>query len=186
MKTGCAKKGTTYQVCYPDKGSPTSYSYKTFERKKDARAPSLRTPDFQRTFAIDAWLRVCEKVGRDGREKVEPQTFNEYQRRANAMNEYDWRKKAHELEPADIIAFRHWLLENKTRDLARRSAHSRSTRSCRSTPSTIGGFAASICCSPRPRTRAVQPIRHLLLPRRQDPRPQAQQLLGAAVRLGAG
>lgn len=36
------------------------------------------------------------------------------------MREYHWGKYIHELEPVDIVQFRQWLLENKSRDLARR------------------------------------------------------------------
>jgi integrase len=40
------------------------------------------------------------------------------------MKEYGWPKQVHELEQADIVHFRSWLLENKTRDLARRTLSS--------------------------------------------------------------
>jgi integrase len=74
--------------------------------------------------SIDRWLEICEKTGRDGREKVEPQTLTEYERRAGVMKEYPWSKRLHELEPTDIVRFRGWLLENKSRDLARRTLSS--------------------------------------------------------------
>ncbi len=74
--------------------------------------------------AIDLWLDVCEKIGRDGREQVEPQTLVEYERRARVMKEYDWPKGLQELEPPDIVHFRDWLLRHKSRDLARRTLSS--------------------------------------------------------------
>ena len=40
------------------------------------------------------------------------------------MQEYAWTKSIPELEPPDIVRFRSWLLENKTRDLARRTLSS--------------------------------------------------------------
>jgi integrase len=74
--------------------------------------------------AVDKWLEICETIGRDGREKVEPETLKEYTRRAEVIKEYGWTKAIHQLEPSDIVHFRSWLLENKTRDLARRSLSS--------------------------------------------------------------
>ena len=63
-------------------------------------------------------------MGRDGHEVVEPQTLCEYQRRANVILEYRWPCSLDQLRPTDIIKFRTWLLENKTRDLARRTMSS--------------------------------------------------------------
>lgn len=126
-------KGTTYQVRYPSKKVKSGYAYATFETLKEARAFSenlgslKESPDGASMLVVDAvdlWLRVCEKLGRDGREKVELETYKEYRRRANVMKEYAWPKPVHELEPSDIVAFRNWLLENKTRDLARRTLSS--------------------------------------------------------------
>lgn len=126
-------KGTTYQVRFSSKKTKSGYAYATFETLKEARAfnenlGSLKeSPDGAAmlvTDAVDLWLRVCEKLGRDGREKVELETYKEYRRRANVMKEYVWSKPVHELEPADVVAFRNWLLENKTRDLARRTLSS--------------------------------------------------------------
>jgi integrase len=74
--------------------------------------------------AVDLWLDVCERIGRDGRETVEPETLKEYRRRAGVMKEYEWRNPVHELQPSHIVQFRNWLLENKTRDLARRTLSS--------------------------------------------------------------
>jgi integrase len=74
--------------------------------------------------AVDRWLDICEKVGRDGREPVEPETLKEYKRRAEIIKEYLWQKQIHELESGDVVRFRTWLLENKSRDLARRTLSS--------------------------------------------------------------
>lgn len=126
-------KGTTYQVRYPSKKVKSGYAYATFETLKEARAFSenlgslKESPDgasMPVADAVDLWLRICEKIGRDGREKVELETYKEYQRRANVMKEYEWPEPVHELEPADVVAFRNWLLENKTRDLVRRTLSS--------------------------------------------------------------
>lgn len=74
--------------------------------------------------AVQRWLDICEKIGRDGREKVEPETLKEYRHRGRIMQEYAWDKDIRELEPADVVRFRNWLLENKTRDQARRTLSS--------------------------------------------------------------
>jgi integrase len=55
---------------------------------------------------VDRWLEICEKIGRDGRETVEPETLKEYRRRADVMKEYSWTKSIPELEPPDIVRFR--------------------------------------------------------------------------------
>jgi len=129
------KKGTTYQVRYPSKSVKSGYAYKSFDTRKEAVAflesgktqsagavsdPSIRTV----AQAIDRWLDICEKIGRDGREKVEPETLKEYRHRGRIMQEYEWPKPLRNLEPADIVHFRNWLLENKTRDQARRTLSS--------------------------------------------------------------
>jgi integrase len=126
-------KGTTYQVRYPSKAVKSGYAYATFDTMKEARAFSENLGAVRESpsgtkldvvAAVDRWLAICEKIGRDGRETVEPETLKEYGRRANVMKEYGWPKQVHELEQADIVHFRSWLLENKTRDLARRTLSS--------------------------------------------------------------
>jgi len=126
-------KGTNYQVRYPSKAAASGYSYATFDTLKEARAFTenlgsikaapgdgiIGVPD-----AVDRWLTICEKIGRDGREKVELETYKEYARRSKVMKEYAWSKPLYELVPADIVAFRNWLLETKSRDLARRTLSS--------------------------------------------------------------
>ncbi len=122
-------KGTTYQVRYIREDSPSGYSYATFATLKEARSftenlgslsavpggSAISVPE-----AVDRWLDVCERIGRDGREKVELETHKEYSRRAKVIKEYRWTKPLYQLEAPDIVNFRTWLLENKTRDLARR------------------------------------------------------------------
>lgn len=122
-------KGITYQVRYASQTAKSGYAYATFDTLKQARAFTenlgslveapggavMTVPD-----AIDLWLRICEKLGRDGREKVEKETYKEYVRRANVLKEYLWSKPLHELVASDVVALRNWLLEHKTRDLARR------------------------------------------------------------------
>ena len=119
------KKGITYQVRYPSTKTKSGYTYATFDKLKEARAftenlSSLRgcvSSDLSTVSeAVQLWLDICEKIGRDGREKVEPETLKEYRHRGRIMQEYHWPKALQELEPADIVHFRNWLLENKSRD----------------------------------------------------------------------
>lgn len=126
-------KGATYQVRFVSKTSGNGYAYKTFETLKEARAftetlgsqvPPTATGVKTVTQAVELWLDICEQIGRDGRERVEPATLQEYARRARVMQEYAWSKPLHELEPADIVHFRNWLLRAKSRDLARRTLSS--------------------------------------------------------------
>jgi len=126
-------KGIKYQVRYPSRDVKSGYAYASFDTMKEARAflenlgsmPGrpisgvITVPE-----AVTRWLDVCEKIGRDGREKVEPETLKEYQRRARIIDEYAWPKTLPELEPSDVVHFRNWLLENKSRDLARRTLSS--------------------------------------------------------------
>lgn len=125
-------KGTTYQVRYPSKKTKSGYSYATFKTMKEARAylesTGLRQhqdcPPKKVSEAVQLWLDICEKVGRDGRETIEPQTLVEYRRRARAIENYNWEKPVNELEPTDIVHFRTWLLQNYSRDMARRTLSS--------------------------------------------------------------
>lgn len=127
------KKGPTYQVRYADAASPSGYAFATFKTMKEARAftenlgaKKSASPRAALSVVegIDRWLEICEKIGRDGRESVEPETLKEYARRANVMREYNWTKTLHELRPSDVVQFRNWLLTNKSRDLARRTLSS--------------------------------------------------------------
>lgn len=126
-------KGPTYQVRYPTKSRKSGYAYETFPTLKEARAFSENLGTLKEApsgskldvpAAIDRWLDICEKIGRDGREPVEPETLKEYKRRSQVMKRYPWPKLMCELEQPDIVRFRTWLLENETRDLARRTLSS--------------------------------------------------------------
>lgn len=123
------KRGTTYQVRYVDTGSPTGYSYKTFDTRKEAVAfrespkearrsanagPEIRTV----AQGLQKWLDVCEKEGRDGRDPVTGYTLKNYQWRRNHIVSYSWEKELRELTPPDIVEFRSWLLRNHSRDVA--------------------------------------------------------------------
>lgn len=74
--------------------------------------------------AVDAWLNICEREGRDGRDPVTGFTLKGYERRAEIINAYPWEKRISELQTPDIVAFRSWALRNYSRDLARRALSS--------------------------------------------------------------
>ncbi len=127
------KKGTTYQVRYPSKAVKSGYAFKSFDTLKEARAftqnlgslaDDISTHIKTVPQAVELWLDICEKIGRDGRETVEPETLKEYRHRGRIMQEYQWPKHLQELEAADVVHFRNWLLENKSRDQARRTLSS--------------------------------------------------------------
>jgi integrase len=127
------KNGTTYQVRYPSKSIKSGYAYATFDTRKEAVAfreniggldDHVSTHIKTVPHAVEHWLDICEKIGRDGREKVEPETLKEYRHRGRIMQEYQWPKPLQDLEPADVVHFRNWLLQNKTRDQARRTLSS--------------------------------------------------------------
>lgn len=125
-----------YQVRYIDKSTKSGFGYRTFAKAKQAQqfktikdleegafSPNLQS-DLRVPEAIDMWLEICERVGRDGREPVEPTTLREYSRRAGVICRYRWQKPLQALQPTDVVQFRTWLLENFSRDLARRSLSS--------------------------------------------------------------
>lgn len=130
-------KGTTsYQVRFTDPTKKSGFGYRSFptfklaqqfKAKKDLQEPtagqsiraSISVPD-----AIGLWLEICQRTGRDGREPIEAMTYREYSRRAKVMLRYPWRKPAHQVTPPDVARFRNWLLENHSRDLARRTLSS--------------------------------------------------------------
>lgn len=129
------KNGATYQVRYPSKATKAGHAYATFRTLKEARAfvssgkargdeSETDCPVTTVAQAVQVWLDICEKIGRDGREKVEPETLKEYRHRGRIMQEYQWSKRLQKIEAADIVHFRNWLLENKTRDQARRTLSS--------------------------------------------------------------
>ena len=121
-------KGTTYQVRYADPSSETGYSYKTFDTAKEARAfredsaarASASARHGERTVpeAVEAWLKVCEKEGRDGRAPVSPSTHKQYRYIADIIKSYHWQKDVAALTKPDIIEFRSWLITNHGRYLA--------------------------------------------------------------------
>lgn len=126
-------KGTTYQVRYAKPDTKSGYGYASFDTLREARSflQNLGTmkhaPGGRRTTveqAVDQWLDICEKIGRNGRETVEKATMIEYRRRAEIIKSYPWNKHLHELVAADVVRFRTWLLQNKSRDLARRALSS--------------------------------------------------------------
>lgn len=129
------RKGTTYQVRYPSKATKSGYAYATFDTLKAARefvesgkARAYATSHGSQTIAVEQavkeWLEICEKIGRDGRERVEAETLKEYKRRAEVIKEYDWPVPLQELRDTDVVHFRNWLLKHKSRDLARRTLSS--------------------------------------------------------------
>lgn len=129
------KKGVTYQVRYPNAGTKSGYAYETFSTRKEALAfvesgnaragryivdASIRTvPE-----AIERWLDICEKEGRDGRDPVTAYTVKTYERRAEIMKAYGWQRDLKALTAPDVVAFRSWLLRNYSRDLARKTLSS--------------------------------------------------------------
>jgi integrase len=123
-------RGVTYQVRYATKASKTGYAYKSFRTLKDARhwAESelprhkggrhheIRTVD----RAVEKWLEICEHEGREGKDPVSRATLQGYKSRADAIKSYDWDKALYELEAADVVAFRSWLLKEYSRDQAKK------------------------------------------------------------------
>jgi hypothetical protein len=125
------KKGTTYQVRYPSKNTKSGYAYATFETLKEARAfiesgkarahsyardPEIKTVD----QGIQKWLEICQFEGRNGKDPVSQATMDDYEFRATIMRAYNWTRELHELEAADIVAFRSWLLKSRSRDQAKK------------------------------------------------------------------
>ncbi len=133
IRTRPSKK-KPYQVRYVDCANVSGYGYQSFRTLKEAKLfaaglelNNTNTSATKRISVCDAvtlWLNICEKIGRDGRETVEPQTLVEYERRGKVIRDYPWQKNINELTPIDVIQFRTWLIENKSRDLARRTLSS--------------------------------------------------------------
>ena len=122
-KTG--KKGVTYQVRYQDSGSPNGYSYKSFETRKEALAfrdspkeSSFNPKSLSIAEAIQLWLNVCEKEGRDGRPPVTRATHKYYRYVAEIMNSYEWPTDVRSLTKPHVVAFRSWLIKEHGRYLA--------------------------------------------------------------------
>ncbi|MCU7839409.1 MAG: site-specific integrase [Candidatus Thiodiazotropha sp. (ex Troendleina suluensis)] len=124
------KKGKTYQVRYHDKSKKSGCSYKTFRTMKAARAFLHDSTSWQEKGgsaigsienAIDHWLEICGTEGRSGNEPVTAYTLQNYSYLADIMKSYNWDMSLCELEVTDVVAFRSWLLKNKTRYLARKT-----------------------------------------------------------------
>ncbi|TXL75116.1 site-specific integrase [Vineibacter terrae] len=120
-------KGTTYQVRYPSKSTKSGYAYATFETRKEAQAflesgktqssdSSIRDGEITTVSqAVDKWLALCVKEGRDGRDPITKHTEKTYDRRADAMKAYDWPKGLRDIRPPDVVEFRSWLLTHYSR-----------------------------------------------------------------------
>jgi len=125
------KKGTTYQVRYPSKTTKSGYAFATFATRKEAlefrenakarQKKSTRNSEVRTVeHAIDRWLDICEKEGRDGRDPVSRATHEQYEYRSRIIKAYRWEREFSELEEPDIIEFRSWLLRNHSRDAAQK------------------------------------------------------------------
>lgn len=126
------RKGTTYQVRYSSPSTKSGYAYKTFDTRKAARdfLESGRAREGQGTRdaavrtvpqAVDRWLEICRREGRDGRDPVTAYTMKTYGRRADIMKSYDWPKPLADLQTPDVVAFRSWLLSHYSRHLAHKT-----------------------------------------------------------------
>lgn len=98
-------KGVQYQVRYASLASRTGYAYKTFDTRKEAvefRDQCGALKNVARTSrkavtvadAVDRWLDVCEKEGRDGRDPVTRYTLKGYRQRAETIREYSWKSRS--------------------------------------------------------------------------------------------
>lgn len=117
--------GTTWQVRFQNPDSITGYSYKSFATQKEARAfvegPKSTAPPSQGmsvATAIETWLNVCEKEGRDGKPPVSAATHRYYTYVAGIMKAYPWKKGIRSLGKPDIVEFRSWLIAEHGRYLA--------------------------------------------------------------------
>lgn len=121
--------GTTYQVRYSDPSVQSGYSYATFSTRKEAlefrdnsakrksnasRGSEIRTVE----QALQKWLDICEKEGRDGRDPVTGYTLKNYQWRRDHILSFGWPRPLAELTTPDIVEFRSWLLRSYSRDVA--------------------------------------------------------------------
>lgn len=117
--------GTTYQVRFQNPDSITGYSYRSFVTAKEARAflespkeVTVRSGGMSVETAVDTWLNVCEKEGRDGRPPVSTATHRYYTYIASIMKAYPWKKGIRSLKKPDIVEFRSWLIIEHGRYLA--------------------------------------------------------------------
>src|SRR5262249_34142589 len=125
---------TSYQVRYSTK-SAAGHAYKSFDTLKEARAFSedaharrragARSAEVRTVAqAVDKWLDICSKEGRDGRDPITLHTKKCYGYRADLMKAYSWPKEFPNLEAPDVVEFRSWLLKNYGRDQAQRTLSS--------------------------------------------------------------
>jgi integrase len=70
--------------------------------------------------AIQLWLDICEKEGRNGQEPVSPSTLENYRWRARTMADFQWDRDLTQLEEPDIVAFRSWLKRTCMPDQAKK------------------------------------------------------------------
>lgn len=123
------KNGVRYQVRYPSKASPTGYAYASFLTIKEARTFREDAAARERSRCVASgitsiaegvakWLDVCEKEGRDGRDPVTSATLRDYKYRAEFIKRYPWAKPLPELSAPDVVAFRSWLLQQLSREMA--------------------------------------------------------------------
>src|SRR5262245_18794289 len=103
------RKGVTYQVRFR---TANGHEYRTFDTLKEARAFREDSKARRRggrahsdiktvSQAVDKWLEVCKKEGRNGREPITKYTHENYEYRADIIKAYDWTKKLNELGRSD-------------------------------------------------------------------------------------
>lgn len=120
-------KGVSYQVRYPSKTAKSGYAFSSFSTLKEAREflesgkarnrRDIRHSEIKTVLqAIEMWLEIAEKEGRDDRSPVSPSTLDNYRWRATTMKAYCWDRDIRDLQEADVIAFRSWLKRNCTPD----------------------------------------------------------------------
>lgn len=129
IRKRAGRRGTTYQVRFR---GPKGYEYRTFDTMKEARAFREDRPAQKRLGgrsaeivtvdqAVDRWMDICAKEGRDGRDPITTHTRKCYQYRADLMKAYPWTKELADLGAPDVVEFRSWLLKHYGRDQARRT-----------------------------------------------------------------
>lgn len=169
-------KGTTYQVRYPSTATKSGYAYATFSTRKEAVAfiSSGKTQEQQQAStestrsvpdAIDEWLDICEKEGRDGRAPVSSATHSYYRYIASIMKEYSWSKPIGELTKPDIVAFRSWLIHERGRYLAAKTLTY--FHAVMAEMASRGVIAVNVCSgvSVRKETRYSEPV---VIPTKQE------------------
>ncbi len=114
---------TTYQLRFKSSEGPqVSYTYKTFDTAKQAKAyrenlKNIRTPLGVSTDiktvpqAIKRWLDICAKEGTENHEPITAYTIKTYDYRAQIMLSYDWPVSLQEFQSHHTQAFKGWLLQ---------------------------------------------------------------------------